>query len=89
LDKYSEIPIPFSYGTILLRYTSGSKINEIKKLEKEKELLINSLKRRKKLLSNENYLKKAPSLLVKEEKEKLKKEEAKLEIIEKKLKSLF
>ncbi len=89
LDKYSEIPIPFSYGTILLRYTSGFKINEIKKLEKEKELLINSLKRRKKLLSNENYLKKAPSLLVNEEQEKLKNEEQKLKIIEQKLNDLF
>ena len=47
---------------------------EIKKLEE-------SIERRKKLLSNENYVKKAPKNIVDMDREKLKEEEEKLAIL--------
>ncbi len=47
-------------------------------LAREKEKLIASIARRKNLLANENYVKKAPAHLVEEEKEKLRLEEEKL-----------
>ena len=44
------------------------------KLLKEKESLEKSIERREKLLSNENYVSKAPSSIVEKEREDLKKE---------------
>ena len=44
------------------------------KLLKEKESLEKSIERREKLLSNENYISKAPSSIVEKEREDLKKE---------------
>ena len=55
-------------------------------LEKEKESLISSIERRKKLLSNEGYVKNAPLKIVNSEREKLKDEENKLKALEEKLK---
>ena len=55
-------------------------------LEKEKESLISSIERRKKLLSNEGYVKNAPEKIVNSEREKLKDEENKLKALEEKLK---
>ncbi len=51
---------------------------DLKLREKQIESLKRSIERRKKLLANENYVKKAPEHLVKEEKEKLKAEEKQL-----------
>ena len=59
---------------------------ERKNLEKEKERLISSIERRKKLLSNENYTSKAPANIVENERQSLEKEEAQLQIILDKLK---
>ena len=50
---------------------ASSKLDEIKKLEQ-------SIERRKKLLSNENYVKKAPENIVEMDRKKLKEEEEKL-----------
>ena len=47
---------------------------EAEKLLKEKESLEKSIERREKLLSNENYVSKAPSSIVEKEREDLKKE---------------
>ena len=55
-------------------------------LKKEQETLLKSIERREKLLSNENYLKKAPSNIVEAEKDALKKEKEKLELVSSKLK---
>ena len=55
-------------------------------LIKEKEKLLKSIERRKKLLSNENYLSKAPSNIVSSEKEMLAKEKEQLDLIIEKLK---
>lgn len=62
-----------------------NKEEETQKLLLEKEKLISSIERRKKLLSNENYVKKAPENIVDKEKEDLQKEEKQLELINTKL----
>ena len=65
-------------------YQKGKEINkdllksEIDKLEK-------SIEKRKKLLSNENYVNKAPEKIVEQEKQKLKEEEEKLNILKNQL----
>lgn len=53
----------------------------LEKLEKEELRLTSSIERRKKLLSNENYVNKAPSNLVENEKNTLEKEIKELETI--------
>ena len=58
---------------------------EKEKLEKEKNQLLQNIERREKLLSNENYVAKAPAHLVEQEKATLEKEKAQLEIIISKL----
>ena len=68
-------------------YYDGS-LNKEKDLElilKEKERLENSIQRRTNLLSNQNYISKAPETIVKAEKEALLKEKQELEIILKKM----
>jgi valyl-tRNA synthetase len=61
---------------------------EIQMLQKEIDRLQNSIQRRKNLLSNQNYVNKAPQELVEKEKETLKEEESALEVANKKLISL-
>ena len=58
---------------------------ERENLLKEKEKLISSIERRKKLLSNENYVNKAPANVVENDRIQLEKEELKLKEIETKL----
>ncbi len=65
--------------------TADSKEKEIENLIKEKEKLESSIERRKKLLSNENYVAKAPANIVNKEKEDLAKEIEKLALLEDKL----
>ena len=65
--------------------TTGNKEKELENLTKEKERLENSIARRKKLLSNENYVAKAPENIVNKEREDLQKEEEQLELIQKQL----
>ena len=64
---------------------SENKEKELGSLKKEKERLESSIERRKKLLSNENYVAKAPENIVNKEREDLKKEEEQLELISKQL----
>ena len=64
---------------------SGNLEEEKEKLLKEKESLELSIARREKLLSNENYVNKAPSSIVEKERESLQKEKEFLDIILKKL----
>ena len=64
---------------------SENREKELESLKKEKERLESSIERRKKLLSNENYVSKAPENIVNKEREELKKEEEQLEIISKQL----
>lgn len=46
----------------------------VNNLKKEQEIMMKSIERREKLLSNENYLNKAPSNIVEAEREALMKE---------------
>jgi len=64
---------------------SKNKLEIKKTLEKERDSLIQSIERRKKLLGNENYVQKAPSQIVEKEREALKKEEEQLELVNQKL----
>ena len=59
---------------------------ELENLKKEKEKLESSIERRKKLLSNENYVNKAPANVVENDRIQLEKEQLKLEEILNKLK---
>lgn len=61
--------------------TTDSKEKELENLLKEKTRLESSIARRKNLLSNSNYVSKAPENIVNKEKEDLKKEEEQLELI--------
>ena len=61
--------------------TSIDKEKELESLQKEKVNLENSIARRKKLLSNENYVSKAPENIVNKEREDLLKEENELKLI--------
>ena len=72
LDKYS---LTIYYDD------SKQKGEELEILLKEKEQLQNSIERRKKLLSNENYVSKAPEKIVTQEKESLATEEEKLQVV--------
>ena len=62
---------------------SSNTLEELKKVEEEKQKLISSIERRKKLLSNENYVNKAPKEIVNKEREDLEKEIMRLEILNK------
>ena len=64
-------------------YYDGSQNEQEKKeqLEKEKTRLEASITRRKKLLSNENYVSKAPAHIVEAERKQLEKEEQELNVI--------
>ena len=63
-----------------------NKEKELENLLKEKERLENSISRREKLLSNENYVAKAPANIVEQERNNLKLEKENLEAIINKLK---
>ncbi|MBQ9072479.1 MAG: valine--tRNA ligase [Bacilli bacterium] len=65
---------------------SDNKEKELESLIKEKERLENSIARREKLLSNENYVAKAPANIVEQERNNLKLEKENLEAIISKLK---
>ena len=76
------------YKTIIYYDNTKQNALELENLTKEKESLENSIKRRKNLLSNENYVNKAPEKIVNSEKENLKKEEERLNIVNKRLEEL-
>ena len=65
---------------------SDNKEKELESLQKEKERLTSSIERREKLLSNENYVAKAPAHLVEQERKTLEEEKANLAAILEKLK---
>lgn len=63
--------------------------DEIKKLETEKQKILNELNRAKKMLSNESFVAKAPESLVNSEKEKLEKYTNLLQKVEERLKDFL
>ncbi len=82
LEDYQSI----NYKSSLIDITYFFK-NEVNKEELEVDIkkLKESIERRKKLLSNENYVNKAPKNIVDLDREKLKEEEAKLKLLEEQL----
>ena len=82
LEDYQSI----NYKSSLIDITYFFK-NEVNKEELETDIkkLKDSIERRKKLLSNENYVNKAPKNIVDLDREKLKEEEAKLKLLEEQL----
>ncbi len=80
--NFENIKINFNNEIINLYYDgSANKEVMLEKLEKEELRLTLSIERRKKLLSNENYVNKAPANLVENEKNTLEKEIKELETI--------
>ena len=80
--NFENIKINFNNEIINLYYDgSANKEVMLEKLEKEELKLTSSIERRKKLLSNENYVNKAPANLVENEKNTLEKEIKELETI--------
>ncbi len=82
LEDYQSI----NYKSSLIDITYFFK-NEVNKEELQENIkkLKDSIDRRKKLLSNENYVNKAPKNIVDLDREKLKEEEAKLKLLEEQL----
>ena len=73
-DNYNE-KVEYNGLEIEIYFDNSKNLKEQEeKLIKEKELLEKSIERREKLLSNENYINKAPSNIVEKEKEDLRKE---------------
>ena len=69
------------YKLVICYDDSKQKGEELENLTKEKESLEASIARRSKLLSNENYVAKAPEAIVNQERESLAQEEAKLKVV--------
>ena len=74
-----------SYKSSMIEITYYFKAEEIDETQKQKEIetLKKSIERREKLKSNEGYINKAPKQIVDSEKEKLKEEKEKLELLQK------
>ncbi|MBR3199105.1 MAG: valine--tRNA ligase [Bacilli bacterium] len=74
-----------NYKSNMIDITYYFKADEIDESAKQKEIeeLKKSIERREKLLSNENYVNKAPKQIVEEEKKKLEEEKNKLSILHK------
>ena len=92
LDKVADetltcLSLPYQNDTVSLYYDgSANKEEERLKLEENKASLEQSIARREKLLANENYVSKAPSHIVEQERTNLEKEKAELQLIIEKLK---
>ena len=81
-----NIQINFYNDIVELYYdNSSNELSEKENLLKEKDRLEKSIERRKNLLSNENYVKKAPENIVNSEKEALEKEINELNLINERL----
>ena len=88
IDNTNENTVKVEYNNLSLEIVYDNTKNlehEKENLIKEKERLENSIARREKLLSNENYVNKAPQNIVEEERNNLKKEKVQLELIINKL----
>ena len=82
VDNGNGVEIKLNDFEIIIVYDNSKNIEEEKeKLLKEKEELESSIVRREKLLSNENYVAKAPKEIVDKERESLEKEKNMLEIV--------
>ena len=88
IETTTENTVKVEYNNLSLEIVYDNTKNleqEKENLLKEKEKLENSILRREKLLSNINYVNKAPQNIVEEERNNLQKEKEQLELIIKKL----
>ena len=84
-DKQCEI-VKYHHLELQIFYDNSQNLKEeLENLQKEQQKLISSIERREKLLSNENYLAKAPLAVVSKEREDLVKEKEQLKLINDKL----
>ena len=82
MDNLTNISINFNNDIVNIYFDNSSNLEQEKEnLIKEKERLENSISRREKLLSNENYVNKAPESIVNQERENLEKEKKELELL--------
>ena len=90
LENYQELDtviFNFMGDNVTLYYDNSlNKTAEIEGLYKEKDRLEVSIKRQEKLLSNENYINKAPKNIVENERQTLEKERQELKVVKEKLK---
>ncbi len=84
-SNLSKIDINFMNEVLSIYYDGTMSEDEIQNLLKEKERLVASIERRTKLLSNVNYISKAPANIVENDKLALAKEEQELKLILEKL----
>ena len=78
----TNISINFNNDIVNIYFDNSSNLEQEKEnLIKEKERLENSILRREKLLSNENYVNKAPESIVNQERENLLKEKKELKLL--------
>ena len=89
-SKYNDsIRVNLHNYDISIYFDNSSNLESvINELNKEKENLIKSIERRQKLLSNENYVNKAPQNVVDKDRETLMKEKERLDFINKELETL-
>ena len=84
INNTTENTIKVEYNNLSLEIVYDNTKNleqEKENLLKEKTMLENSITRREKLLSNQNYINKAPQNIVEEERNNLQKEKDRLELI--------
>jgi len=82
LTYNASYDVTFKDYSITVHYEKNDE-DDAKILEKRIEELTNSIARREKLLSNENYVNKAPQNIVEDEKKKLAEEKSELEKLKK------
>ncbi len=85
-DSFDMISCNYKSNNIDITYYFEREIVDTKSIEEEIAKLEASILRRKTLLANENYVKKAPSNIVELDRKKLSEEEEKLEILKKQMK---
>ena len=83
--NFTKIDVNFENGIVSIYYDGSMSKEDIELTKKEIEKLKLSIERRKKLLSNENYVNKAPSHVVENDKLTLEKEINDLKLLEEKL----
>ena len=85
-SEFNIETITFSDISVDIYYDNSKNLKELREaLEKERDNLVSSIARREKLLSNDNYVNKAPSKVVEAERENLAREKERLEEILKKI----
>ena len=85
-SEFNIETVTFGNISIDIYYDNSKNLKELREtLEKERDNLVGSIARREKLLSNDNYVNKAPSKVVEAERESLAREKERLEEILKRI----